>query len=128
GTLAEAQAEYDKGRDAVLGMLEAKGMDADAAATWADAQLGSAAQVKDQIDQVYQAWLNLPENRETKYEIEAAAAMAQLQALKDNLASIPEYKRITLESFSYGNKDVSIPNAAGGLYENKIKSFAAGGY
>lgn len=42
--------------------------------------------------------------------------MARLQALKDRLASIPEYRRITLETFSYGRRDVS-PQAQGGIVE-----------
>lgn len=43
-------------------------------------------------------------------------AMARLQSLKDRLASIPEYRRITLETFSYGTRDVSA-QAQGGVLE-----------
>ncbi|MBT2485816.1 MULTISPECIES: phage tail tape measure protein [unclassified Microbacterium] len=132
GTVAEAAAEWDKGREAVVGMLEAKGMDREEAILWADQQLGSASQVKAGIDEVYRAWLNLPENKETKYAVEAAEAEAKLQALKESLAGIPSYKSITLESFTVGNFDVSIPgttNATGNYYRGgKVKEFAAGGF
>lgn len=43
-------------------------------------------------------------------------AMARLQSLKDRLASIPAYRRITLETFSYGTRDVS-PQAQGSIVE-----------
>lgn len=124
GTVAEAQAEWERGRQTIIGMLEAKGIDATEAAVWADAQLGSAAQVKASIDEVYQAWLNLPENRETKYQVEAAEALRKLQALQESLASIPEYRRITLETFSYGNKDVTA-NESGAIHT--YRAFANGG-
>ena len=127
GTLADAEKEWQKGRDAVISMLEAKGMDRAEAVRWADQQLGSASEVKGGIDEVYRAWLNLPENKETKYEVEKAEAERKLEELKAKLASIPAYKRITLEGFTVGNFDVT-PNAAGGIYHDKIKAFAAGGF
>lgn len=128
GTLAEAQAQYDLSREAIIGMLAAKGMDATEAAIWADAQLGATTAAKSGIDQVYQAWLNLPENRETKYQVEAAQAEQKLADLKARLADIPSYKRITLEGFTVGNFDVT-PNATGNLYDKgkKVTAFAGGG-
>lgn len=127
GTLAEAQAEYDKSRDAIMGMLTAKGMDATEAAIWADAQLGASSEVKGGIDQIYQAWLDMPENKETKYRVEAEQAERALADLKARLDGIPAYKRIMLESFSVGRFDVS-PNATGNLYDKgkKVTSFASG--
>ncbi|WP_144795692.1 phage tail tape measure protein [Microbacterium paludicola] len=127
GTLAEAQAEWQKGRDAVIDMLVAKGLDRAEAVRWADQQLGSASAVKGGIDEVYRAWLNLPENKHTKYEVEKAEAERRLQELKATLSSIPTYKRITLESFTVGKFDVT-PNAAGGYYSGGVKAFAGGGY
>lgn len=127
GTLEDARAEWDKGREAVLEMLEAKGLDAAEAEVWADAQLGSAAEVEEALDGVYRAWLDLPENVETKYVVEKAEAEAALEAVKRQLDGIPGVKRIRLESYQVGSITVS-PNAAGGLYENGVKSFAAGGF
>ena len=83
--------------------------------------------MKAALGDVYQAWLNLPENRETKYRVEADQAAAKLADLKARLDAIPGYKRITLESFSVGRFDVT-PNAAGGYYERGVKAFAGGGF
>ncbi|WP_047220006.1 hypothetical protein, partial [Delftia lacustris] len=129
GTLEEAQVAWDSGRESVIKMLEAKGMDREEAIRWADQNLGSAAEVKGSIDQVYQAWLNLPENKETKYQVEAAQAEQKLADLKARLDGIPNYKRITLETFDYGTRTVDAgANANGGLYKNKVKAFASGGF
>lgn len=128
GTLAEAQAEYGRSREAIIGMLTAKGMDITQAQIWADAQLGSSSEVKGGIDQLYQAWLNMPENKETKYRVEAEEAARKLADLKARLDSIPGYKRITLESFSVGRFDVT-PSATGNVFDKgkKVTAFAAGG-
>lgn len=128
GTLADAQAEYENSRVAIMDMLTAKGMDADQAAIWAEAQLGSSAQVKAALDDVYQAWLDLPENKEMKIQVEAAQAEQKLADLKARLDQIPGYKRITLEGFTVGRFDVS-PNASGGVYDKgrKVTAYAAGG-
>ena len=133
GTLAEAQAEYDRSREAIIGMLTAKGMDATEAAIWADAQLGSATEVKGGIDAIYQAWLNMPENKETKYRVEAAEAEQKLIDLKARLDAIPgnKYSRVTLETIRVnGHWDVdSGANAIGNTYVKgkKVTAFAAGG-
>ncbi len=129
GDLKAAQSEWDKGRESVLKMLQAKGMDKAEAVRWADQNLGSAAEVKASIDEVYQAWLNLPENKETKYKVEAADAERRLQALKDKLASIPSVKRVTLETYTVGNRTVDAGNNyRGGMYEQGVKHFASGGF
>jgi len=108
GTLAEAQVEYDKSRVAIMDMLIAKGMDATQAAIWADAQLGSATEVKGGIDALYQAWLNMPENKETEYRVEAEEAVAKLADLKARLESIRPnyYTRVTLETLNIGGRTI----------------------
>jgi hypothetical protein len=127
GTLADAQAEYDKSREAIINMLDAKGMDRAEAAVWADAQLGAASEVKGGIDQVYQAWLNLPENKETKYRVEAEEAERKLANLKAYLDSIPtnKYTRVTLETLNIGNRTISAPGSATGNVFDKGKQVAA---
>jgi hypothetical protein len=128
GDLQAAQAEWQKGRDAVVKMRIAKGEDADAANAWADQNLGSASEVKAQLEQVYRAWLDLPENRETKYKVEKAEADAALEALKQKLAGIPSVKKITLETYQVGSHTVSAPNFRGGMYAQGVKHFATGGF
>lgn len=129
GTLADAEKEWQKGRDAVISMLEAKGMDRAEAVRWADQQLGSAAEVKGGIDQVYRAWLNLPENKETKYNVEMAEALRRLEEVRAKVQSIPGFRRITLETITIGNRTIdSGANYAGGMYANGVKHFASGGF
>ena len=127
GTLADAQAEYENSRVAIMDMLTAKGMDADQAAIWAEAQLGSSAQVKAALDDVYQAWLDLPENKELKIQVEASQAEQKLSELKARLDGMG-YKRITLEAFRVGNFDVT-SSATGNMFDKgkKVTAFAAGG-
>lgn len=127
GTVDEAKAAWARGREEVINMMVAKGKDRAEAIKWADQNLGSAREVEAGIDDVYQAWLNLPENKHIKVQVEKEEAERRLQALKSRLASIPTYKRITLEAFSVGRFDVT-PNAAGGYYSGGVKEFAAGGF
>lgn len=133
GTLAEAQAEWQRGRDAVIGMLEAKGMDRAEAAIWADAQLGAASEVKGGIDELYRKWLDMPENVDTKYKVEAAEAEQKLSRLKSMLDAIPNHKytRVTLTSYQVdGGRTVSLPDSATGNIFDKgkqVTAFAAGG-
>lgn len=129
GTLADATAEWDKGRESVLKMLESKGMDRAEAIRWADQNLGSAAEVKGGIDDVYQAWLNLPENKETKYKVYMDDALAKLEAVRSKLAQIPSFRSVTLETITIGNRTASPDgNFAGGMYANGMKHFASGGF
>lgn len=128
GTLADARKEWSAGRDAVIKMLEAKGLDEAAAKAWADKNLSSAkdvelalAAVKDQADA-------LPDKKTIKTEVVGDEVLKQrLQSLKNMLSSIPNVKRVTLESYTVGNRTVSANNAEGGIYHNKVKSFAGGG-
>lgn len=72
----------------------------------------------------------LPTEKQMKVVAETDTAAEKLRVLKEKLDAIPNntYKRVTLESFTVGTKDVSIPgNANGGLYENGVKAFAGGG-
>lgn len=72
----------------------------------------------------------LPTEKQMKVVAETDTAAEKLRVLKEKLDAIPNntYKRVTLESFSVGSKDVGIPgNANGGLYEHGVKAFAGGG-
>ncbi len=132
GTLEQATAEWEKGRQKVIEMRVAKGEDIATANAWADENLGSAAEVKSALGDVRQAWLDLPENRKTKYDVEKAEAERRLAALKKSIEGIPTYKSITLETITLSNNRVlSAPgseNARGGYYSGGVKEFAAGGF
>lgn len=127
GDLKAAQKEWETGRQKVIDMRVAKGEDIETATAWANENLGSASEVTRALEEVYQAWLNLPENRETKYRVEAEDAMRRLAALKKSIDGMPQYKSITLETITLSNNRVISPNAGGGIYHNKVKSFAGGG-
>lgn len=131
GSVEEATAAWEAGRKSVVDMRVAKGEDIETAKAWADENLGSASEVTTALGDVYRAWLELPENRETKYQVEKAEAEAALDALKEKLASIPAVKDITLRSYVVGNRTVGIPgmeNANGAYYSGGVKSFASGGF
>jgi hypothetical protein len=132
GSLTDAQAEWEKGREAVINMMTAKGMDREEAIRWADQQLGSASEVKASIDAVYRAWLNLPENKHTKYQVEHAEALKRLEETRKAVERIPGYRRITLETVTYGNRTASASgydgNYQGGVYAAGVKQFYQGGF
>ncbi|WP_292698141.1 phage tail tape measure protein [Microbacterium sp. 69-10] len=130
GDLKAAQAEWEKGRQKVIEMRVAKGEDIATATRWADENLGSASEVKGALDGVYQQWLKLDEKEKAKLkiEVEKAQAEAALEELKQKLASIPNVKRIKLESYTVGSKTVDAGyNYQGGIYEQGVKHFARGG-
>lgn len=128
GTLAEARAEWDAGREAVIKMLVAKGQDEAAARTWAEKNLGSAQDVQLALAAVKDKANELPDKKTIKLTTEGEEVLAQrLENLKRQLASIPNVKRIRLESYSVGSHDITA-NAAGGMYQNKTKAFAGGGF
>ena len=111
-------------------MLEAKGWDTEKAKEWADKNLGSAEDVEGALGDVYQAWLDLPENVETKYKVETEEAEKRLAALKKSIEGIPAYKSITLETITLSNNRViSFPdNENGGMWRRGVKAFENGGF
>jgi TP901 family phage tail tape measure protein len=115
GSVKDAAKEWEAGRQKVIDMRVAKGEDIETAKAWADKNLGSASEVTAALEDVYQAWLNLPENRETKYKVEAAEAESRLEALKKSIEGLPQYKSITLETITLSNNRVlSAPGQATG--------------
>lgn len=71
----------------------------------------------------------IPSEKDVKVLMDIGGAEEKLRLLKARLDAIPNnsYKRVTLESFSIGSKDVT-PNANGGFYSNGVKAFAGGGF
>lgn len=68
----------------------------------------------DEVTALADEVFKLPTAREVQVIAQTDTAEDKLRRLKESLASIPAYKRITLESFSVGNFDVSIPGRATG--------------
>lgn len=84
---------------------------------------------KDEVIKLADQVFKLPSEKEMKVIAETDTAEDKLRRLKERLDAIPNnsYKRVTLESFSVGNFDVT-PNAAGGYYQGGVKAFAGGGF
>lgn len=115
GSIVDATAEWQRGRDAVIDMLKAKGLDEAAARTWADKNLGSAKDVELGLAAVKDKADALPDKKTIKLETEGENVLAQrLANLKEQLSSIPNVKRITLESYTVGSRTVSAPGQAEG--------------
>jgi hypothetical protein len=90
-------------------------LDEAAARKWADENLGSAekvqlglAGVKDKVDAI-------PDKKNIAFSEAGSEVLAQrLVNLRNLMSSIPNVKRITLESYTVGNRTVSIPGQATG--------------
>lgn len=129
GTLEEAQTAWADGRQAVIDMLVAKVMDATAAATWADANLGSASEVQTAMAGVKAAIESIPEKRNILLTVDTSEATRGLNQWVQGANNTVVRVKVAADgaSFDYGRINVSA-NAAGGYYSNGVKSFAAGGF
>ncbi|MBD8012657.1 tape measure protein [Microbacterium sp. Re1] len=115
GDMAAARAEWDAGREAVIAQLKAKGMDEAAARAWADKNLGSAKDVELALAAVKDQANALPNKKEIAISESGSEALAvRLANLRDLMSSIPNVKKVTLESYVVGNRTVGIPGQATG--------------
>lgn len=85
GSLAEATAEWEKGRQKVIEMRVAKGEDIATATAWADANLGSASEVAGALGGVKTAVDNIPKNPTIKVTADTASAHANLDSILGRL-------------------------------------------
>jgi hypothetical protein len=79
GTLEEATTKYNQGRDAVIEMMVAKGMDRDAAIAWADTNFGKAGEVQGALAGVKSAVDAIPEKKPIEVTAETAAAISKIE-------------------------------------------------
>lgn len=130
GTLEEAQAKWEEGRQKVIDMRVAKGEDIAVAREWADKNMGSAAQVRDALNGVKSAMDAIPARKDAKVVIDTSEAQRGLdQWIKAGSGRVIRV-RIAPDggSFSIGGFKVT-PSATGNLFEKgKVKDFAAGGW
>ncbi|WP_336642789.1 phage tail tape measure protein [Microbacterium sp. MMO-113] len=117
---------YNSTRDALMNQLTAMGLTREQAQALIDTVLqtpeeastkftSNADSERGKVELLTNRVVTMPDGS-TTLRAYTEDAMARLQALKDRLASIPQYRRITLETFSYGTRDVS-PQAQGGIVE-----------
>lgn len=85
GTLEDAQAEWDAGREAVIEMMIAMGMHRDEAVAWADQNLGSAAEVTTALGDVATAVNDIPPGKDIKITADTSGATSKLQTLWNGL-------------------------------------------
>lgn len=132
GTLQEAQKAWQTGRDAVIKMLEAKGMDRAEAVRWADQNMGSAAQVKDALYGVKSAVDAVPDKKHIKISIDTSEASRGLDQWisNNNWRTVRVRIAASGDAINLGGYGRTLSNnATGNLYEKgKPKDFAAGGW
>jgi TP901 family phage tail tape measure protein len=92
GTLDEAKGKYYEGRDAVIEMLKAKGLDQKAAEDWADKNLGSAKDVEGALRNVATAVDQIPAKKTVTIVTDFGPAYAEMNSFIYN----DDGRRITL--------------------------------
>lgn len=131
GTLDEAQGSWAAGRQAVLDMLVAKGMDINQARAWADQNLGSAQQVQGALANVKTAVDNIPGNKDVKVNAETTGAMTVLERFQQAVNGLRgKTVEVTTRMTTVNGQSVYDfnNNANGGYYEGRVKKFASGGF
>jgi tape measure domain-containing protein len=121
GTLAEAQGEWERGRQAVIDMRVAKGEDIDTAAAWADANLGTASEVVGAMENVTKAINNIPKHPVIDLTANTADAYNALMGVQDMLRSVTGNHSLHVSTGQGGQGGITF--AAGGL----VEAFAGGG-
>lgn len=132
GTLEDAQTAWQTGRDAVIDMLAAKIGDREEAARWADANMGSAGDVKEALYGVKDAINSIPSTKNIKFNVNTSEATRGVNQWIANNSGHEIRVKVYADGsgFDIGNYGRSVTNnATGNLYEKgKIKEFAAGGW
>lgn len=102
GTLEEARGEWEKGRQAVIDMLVAKGLDRDEAAKWADANLGAGDEIIGKLGEVKGAVDDVPDKKEITFTIGDNGTIAYLENLNRLLNATPQYKGVYVNPITGG--------------------------
>jgi hypothetical protein len=133
GTLDEAKGKYYQGRDAVIEMLKAKGLDQKAAEDWADKNLGSASDVENALRNVSTAVDQIPAKKVITLVADTSPAMATINSfIFDN-----NNRRINFYVDGYVGRQVNgvdmVARAGGGIIpgapsnrDNMIAAVATG--
>lgn len=116
GTLEEARAQWERGRQAIIDARIAMGETPEAAEAMADAILGSSDEVLKRLGEVKQAWDLLPENKTMRVFADTSSARWQIETL---LAQAGRPVSLNMQM---------TPNYQGGVYEQGVQAFASGGF
>ena len=129
GTLDDATKKWGAGREAVIKMLVAKGMDRAEAVRWADQNLGSASQVSAAMGNVTRAVNNIPKHPVIDLTARTSQAYNALMGVQSLLRSVTGNHSIHVSTGQGGQGGLTF--ATGGLVNArglKVKSFASGGF
>ena len=126
GTLEDARAEWQRGRDKVIEMRVAMGESRDEAVRWADQNLGSSAQVVGALGNVANAVNNIPKPKPIILTVDTSPAMRGIDQFITQQSNRVIRVRVAADggSMKVGAFGVS-PNENGNLYT--YKAFANGG-
>ncbi|GAA1250733.1 TP901 family phage tail tape measure protein [Microbacterium phyllosphaerae] len=126
GTLADAQAEWQRGRDKIIEMGGALGESSEAAVAWADQNLGSAAQVTQAMGNVSASINNVPKNPTINLTLTGTSAVyTELMRVQAALRSVTGNQSLHVSTGLGGQGGLVAGNENGGLYS--YKAFANGG-
>lgn len=129
GTLEQAQAEWQAGRDRVIDMRVAMGESREEAVKWADQNLGSASEVVGAMSNVTAAVNGIPKSPKINLSVTGTSAVYdELMLVQSALRAVTGNKSLHVSTGQGGQGGLVAGNAAGGLYENGVKAFAAGGF
>lgn len=130
GTLDDAMAAWQAGRDEVIKMRTAKGEDIATAQAWADKNLGSAQQVRDALAEVKSAVEAVPKKPVIDLSVTGTAAVYdELMRVQGALRTVTGNKGLHVATGGGGQGGLVANNATGNLYvKGKPKDFGAGGW
>lgn len=113
GTYEDARDEWNRGREAIIGQLEAMGLSREEAVTWADTNMGSAADVEQALFGVKDAVEDIPTAKNIDITT-SGGALEYIKQINGWLNATPEYKGISI-GVGGGFSDANVPgNASGG--------------
>lgn len=126
GTLADAQIEWQAGRDKVIEMRVAMGESREEAVAWADQNLGSAAEVSQAMANVSTAVNDIPPAKVINLSITGTSAVYnELMRVQDALRAVTGNNSLHVSTGLGGQGGLVAGNENGGLYT--YKAFANGG-
>ena len=130
GTLDDAIATYHRGRDAVVEMMVAKGEDEGAARTWADANMGAAADAESAVRDYATTINKTPARKHTEFTTNADAVRNSISLLRQGINALTG-KNITItQTYETHGAPLKVAGSYQGNLFNagKPAAFYAGGF
>lgn len=124
----EAAAAYARSREQIINTIQPYFDSREAAAAWADKNLGSAQQVVDGLYNVKAAVDSIPTSKGINIILTADAAIRKIRDVNAELATLPQYKGITVGVNGGVSGLADDGRASGHMYSYGVSSFATGGF